>query len=100
MHLIQNFKLYATCGYRCRKLSHVIVVCFKKGKCITLPKPSDNWLWISVSSTGKISDGWIREIFGHYQIVIEMHSMWFIWFSYKRCKSQVLCKLKILVRSQ
>ena len=28
-------------------------------------------------------------IFGHYHIVLEMHSM---WFGHGRCKSQVLCK--------
>ena len=39
-------------------------------------------------------------IFGHYHIVHEMHSMWFIWFSHRRYRSQVLCKLIILVRSR
>ena len=38
-------------------------------------------------------------ILGHYHIVHEMHSMWFMWFSHRRYKSQVLCKLKILVHS-
>ena len=39
-------------------------------------------------------------IFGHYHIVHEMHSMWFMWFSHSRYKSQVLCKLRILVYSR
>ena len=39
-------------------------------------------------------------IFGHYHIVHEIHSMWFIWFSHRRYRSQVLCKLIILVRSR
>ena len=38
-------------------------------------------------------------IFGHYHIVYKMHSMWFMWFSHRRYRSQVLCKLIILVRS-
>ena len=32
-------------------------------------------------------------IFGHYHIILEMHSM---WFSHRRYKSQVPCKLKML----
>ena len=28
-----------------------------------------------------------------------MYSMWLMWFSHRRCKSQVFCKLKILVHS-
>ena len=28
-------------------------------------------------------------------IALEMHCMWFMWFSYKRYKSQVPCKIKI-----
>ena len=36
-------------------------------------------------------------IFGHYHIAHEMHNM---WFSHRRYKSQVLCKLRILVRSR
>ena len=39
-------------------------------------------------------------IFWLYHIFHEMHSMWFMWFSHRRYKSQVLCKLKILVHSR
>ena len=39
-------------------------------------------------------------IFGHYHIVLEMHSIWFMWFGHIRYKSQVFCKPKILVRSR
>ena len=35
-------------------------------------------------------------IFGHYYVAHEMHSM---WFSHRRYKLQVFCKLKILVCS-
>ena len=35
-------------------------------------------------------------IFKHYHIIHKMHSM---WFTHKRCKSQVLYKFRILVRS-
>ena len=49
-------------------------------------------LWLS-----KIIVTWI---FGHYHIVHEMHNMWFIWFSHRKYKWQVLCKLRILVRSR
>ena len=36
-------------------------------------------------------------IFGHYHIVHEMHSM---WFNHRRYRSQVFCKLRILVRNR
>ena len=39
-------------------------------------------------------------IFRHYHIAYEMHNMWFIWFNHRRYKSQILCKFRILVRSQ
>ena len=39
-------------------------------------------------------------IFRHYHIVHKMHSMWFMWFSHRRYRSQVLCKLIILIRSR
>ena len=45
----------------------------------------------------KITVTWI---FGHYHIVYEMHSMWFMWFSHRIYRLQVLCKLIILVRSR
>ena len=36
-------------------------------------------------------------MFGHYHIVLEMHIMWFMWFNYRKYKSQVLCKFKVMV---
>ena len=39
-------------------------------------------------------------IFGHCHIIHEMQSMWFMWFSHRKYKSQVLYKLKILVCSR
>ena len=61
-----------------------------------------HYVWLNVVSNkvvlllSKIMVIWI---FGHYHIVHEMHSMWFLWFSHRRYKPQVLCKLRILVRS-
>ena len=59
------------------------------------------WLNVVINKVvlllSKIMKTWI---FGHYHIVHEMHSMLFTWFSYRRYKSQVLWKLKILVRSR
>ena len=52
---------------------------------------------VSLLLLSKIMVTWI---FGHYHIVHEMHSMWFMWFSHWRYRSQVLCKLIILVRSR
>ena len=51
---------------------------------------------VSLLFLSKILVTWI---FRHYHIVHEMHSMWFMWFSHWRYRSQVLCKLIILVRS-
>ena len=54
------------------------------------------WLNVVINKVflllSKIMVTWI---FRHYHIVYEMHNMWFMWFSHKRYKSQVLCKLKI-----
>ena len=52
---------------------------------------------VSLLLLSKIMVTWI---FGHYHIVHEIHSMWFMWFSHRRYRSQVLCKLIILVRSR
>ena len=52
---------------------------------------------VSLLLLSKIMVTWIS---GHYHIVHEMHSMWFMWFSHRRYRSQVLCKLIILVCSQ
>ena len=62
-----------------------------------------HYVWLNVVINkiflllSKIMVTWI---FGHYYIVHEMHSMWFMWFSHWRYRSQVLCKLIILVRSR
>ena len=52
---------------------------------------------VSLLLLSKIMVTWI---FGHYHIGHKMHSVWFMWFSYRRYRSQVLCKLIILVRSR
>ena len=56
------------------------------------------WLNVVINKVvlllSKIMVTWI---FGYYHIVHEMHSM---WFSHRRYKSQVLCKLRILVCSR
>ena len=56
------------------------------------------WLNVVINKVSlllsKILIAWIFE---HYHIVYEMHSM---WFSHRRYRSQVLCKLIILVRSR
>ena len=62
-----------------------------------------HYIWLNVVINkvvlllSKIMVTWI---FGHYHIVYEMHSMWFMWFSHRKYKSQVLCKLRILVHSR
>ena len=62
-----------------------------------------HYVWLNVVINkislllSKIMVTWI---FGYYHIVHKMHSMWFMWFIYRRYRSQVLCKLKILVRSR
>ena len=56
------------------------------------------WLNVLINKVvlllSKIMVTWI---FRYYQKVHEMHSM---WFSHRRYKSQVLCKLRILVHSR
>ena len=59
------------------------------------------WLNVVINKVmfllSKIMVTWIFE---HYHIVHEIYSMWFMWFNHRRYKSQVLCKLKILVCSR
>ena len=55
------------------------------------------WLNVVINKVvlllSKIMVTWI---FGHYHIIHEMHSM---WFNHRKYKSQVLCKLRILIHS-
>ena len=58
------------------------------------------WLNVMINKVSLLlSKIMVTWIFGYYHIVHEMHSMWFMWFSHRRYRSQVLCKLIILVRS-
>ena len=41
----------------------------------------------------------VDELIGHYHIDLDMYCMWSMWFSYKRYKLQVPCKLKNVVLS-
>ena len=63
-----------------------------------------HYVWLNVVinkvSLLLLSKVMVTWIFGHYHIVHEIHSMWFMWFSHRRYRSQVLCKLIILVRSR
>ena len=62
-----------------------------------------HYVWLNVVINkivlllSKIMVTWI---FGHYHKIHKMHSMWFMWFSHRKYKSQVLCKLGILVQSR
>ena len=59
------------------------------------------WLNVVINKVSLLlSKIMVTWIFGYYHIAHEMHNMWFRWFSHKRYRSQVLCKLRILVRSQ
>ena len=62
-----------------------------------------HYVWLNVVINKVIlllSKIMVTWIFEHYHIVHEIHSMWFMWFNHRRYKSQVLCKLKILVCSR
>ena len=65
-------------------------VCYSVWHCV--------WLNVVINKVSLLlSKIMVTWIFGHYHIVHEMHSM---WFSHRKYRSQVLCKLIILVRSR
>ena len=62
-----------------------------------------HYLWLNVMINKVVlllSKIMVTLILGHYHMVHEMHSMWFMWFNHRRYKSQVLCKLRILVHNR
>ena len=61
------------------------------------------YVWLNVVINKVIlllSKKLVTWIFEYYHLVHEIHSMWFMWFSHRRYKSQVLCKLRILVHNR